>query len=285
MIAVRTQNAAGGPAPDRNRLRPVIEHAVPLSAGHDNSNITATAGRARRAAAPGSQAGFDPAPYTANWTRSWGRSARATTSSRSAWTRRTPCGCSCTPAPAASATRSRSSTSARPERDGQRSSPAGPGSGLPRGGHAAVRPLHRGARWAQRYALLNRAEMMDRVVPVRVLARPRPGGRTDQLPPQLHRKERHYGKRVWVTRKGAIRARRRPRADPRLHGHRVLHRRGPGEPRVAEPRRTARDGSSRRNAARKTFTLASAGRHEASSTAPPTPSWTRSRRPTSRSTR
>ncbi len=39
--------------------------------------------------------------------------------------------------------------------------------------------------------------------------------------------EEHFGKRVWVSRKGAIQARCRPaRAHPRLDGHRVVRRRG-----------------------------------------------------------
>ena len=44
MIAVRTQYAAQRICPkDRKRLREGIEHAVPLSAGHNNRRITATA--------------------------------------------------------------------------------------------------------------------------------------------------------------------------------------------------------------------------------------------------
>ena len=44
-------------------------------------------------------------------------------------------------------------------------------------------------RWAQHFALLNREEMMDRVVQQfeSWTGGSRPGGRTDQLPPQLHR--------------------------------------------------------------------------------------------------
>ena len=74
--------------------------------------------------------------------------------------------------------------------------------------------------WAQHFALLNREEMMDRVVDLRAgLGRHGDrAGRDGQLPPQLHRaRERHFGKDVWVSRKGAIDAQRgRARAHPGL---------------------------------------------------------------------
>lgn len=64
-------------------------------------------------------------------------------------------------------------------------------------------------RWAQHFALLNREEMMDRVnhqlgrwagEPVRVLQR-------INSHHNFTEQEEHFGKTVWVTRKGAIRAR------------------------------------------------------------------------------
>ncbi|MGA1838904.1 RtcB family protein [Herbiconiux sp. 11R-BC] len=64
-------------------------------------------------------------------------------------------------------------------------------------------------RWAQHYALLNREEMMDRVV--RQLAEWM-GAPFDELERinchhNFTEKERHFGKEVWVSRKGAIIAR------------------------------------------------------------------------------
>ena len=64
-------------------------------------------------------------------------------------------------------------------------------------------------RWAQHFALLNREEMMDRVnhqlglwagAPVRALQR-------INSHHNFTEQEEHFGKTVWVTRKGAIRAR------------------------------------------------------------------------------
>jgi len=63
-------------------------------------------------------------------------------------------------------------------------------------------------RWAQRFALLNREEMMDRVV--RQLAE-FTGSPVDELERinchhNFTEEETHFGRRVWVSRKGAIQA-------------------------------------------------------------------------------
>ena len=71
----------------------------------------------------------------------------------------------------------------------------------------------RDLRWAQDFALLNREEMMDRVMTELSYTVYGEGGHEDEL--ELERiqchhnftqKERHYGKDVWVSRKGAIQA-------------------------------------------------------------------------------
>ena len=71
----------------------------------------------------------------------------------------------------------------------------------------------RDLRWAQEFALLNREEMMDRVMTELSYTVYGEGGHEDEL--ELERiqchhnftqKERHYGKDVWVSRKGAIQA-------------------------------------------------------------------------------
>ena len=71
----------------------------------------------------------------------------------------------------------------------------------------------RDLRWAQDFALLNREEMMDRVMTELSYTVYREGGHEDELEferIQCHhnftQKERHYGKDVWVSRKGAIQA-------------------------------------------------------------------------------
>ena len=61
-------------------------------------------------------------------------------------------------------------------------------------------------RWAQRFALLNRAEMMDRVVSCFEAWTEQSVDRAEQI--NCHHnytmQERHFGKDVWLSRKGAI---------------------------------------------------------------------------------
>lgn len=64
-------------------------------------------------------------------------------------------------------------------------------------------------RWAQHFALLNRAEMMDRVVACVEAWTCVPVERTEVI--DCHHnyteQEKHFGKQVWLSRKGAISAR------------------------------------------------------------------------------
>ena len=211
MIAVRTQFVRTDLPPDLKRLREGIERAIPLSAGHFNRRISATAGprlaELRRMAA---KAGFNPARYAANWELQLGSlgsgnhfievcvdeesavwlflhsgsrgvgnkiAQRHIAEARSVALRR---------------------NIALPDRD-----LAYLLEGTPEFEHY-IREL----RWAQRFALLNREEMMDRVVqqfeawigaPVRELER-------INCHHNFTAQETHYGKSVWVSRKGAIRA-------------------------------------------------------------------------------
>jgi tRNA-splicing ligase RtcB len=70
-------------------------------------------------------------------------------------------------------------------------------------------------RWAQHFALLNREEMMDRVITQ--FSHWVGGPVTERERINCHhnftRQETHYGKSVWVSRKGAIKA---ERGDPGL---------------------------------------------------------------------
>ena len=107
-------------------------------------------------------------------------------------TRRTGCGCSCTRARAASATRSPSTTS-RSRRSGAAAAaielPDRDLAYLVEGTRGVRRATSRELRWAQQFALLNREEMMDRVVApasASAWATPVVERRADQLPPQLH---------------------------------------------------------------------------------------------------
>src|SRR5699024_10199950 len=64
-------------------------------------------------------------------------------------------------------------------------------------------------RWAQHFALLNREEMMDRVNHQLGLWAGAPGRALQRINSHHNftEQEEHFGKTVWVTRKGAIRAR------------------------------------------------------------------------------
>lgn len=114
-------------------------------------------------------------------------------------------------------------------------------------------------RWAQHFALLNREEMMDRVVRQFERWIGGPVRETERI--NCHHnftaKEEHFGKSVWVSRKGAIRA---EAGDPGLipgsmgtASYVVV---GLGNPVSlnSSPHGAGREYS--RNAARKTFTLA-----------------------------
>jgi len=169
MIAVRTQwsedqvRARGSLVP----LREAIEAAVPLSAGVHNRSLTATA----TARSPTSRLGRSAPGSTRRATLGTGacssaRWARGTTSSRSPSTRPAVCGCSCTPGSrgvgnkiaqhhiAAAADRCRCWWISLPDPD-LAYLVEGTGEFW-----ASIRQL----RWAQHFALMNREEMMDRVV-------------------------------------------------------------------------------------------------------------------------
>ena len=114
-------------------------------------------------------------------------------------------------------------------------------------------------RWAQHFALLNREEMMDRVV--RQFESWTGGSVREAERINCHHnftaKEQHYGKSVWVSRKGAIRA---EAGDPGLipgsmgTASYVVVGLGNRESLNSSPHGAGREYS--RHAAQKTFTLA-----------------------------
>jgi tRNA-splicing ligase RtcB len=67
----------------------------------------------------------------------------------------------------------------------------------------------RDLRWAQQFALLNREEMMDRVIDAtaRFLDAPVEVAERINCHHNFTQREEHFGKQVWVSRKGAIEAR------------------------------------------------------------------------------
>ncbi|NUU30578.1 RtcB family protein [Arthrobacter sp. C9C5] len=211
MIAVRTQYMRKELPKDLQRLREAIERAIPLSAGHFNRRISATAGprlaELRRLAA---KAGFDPAMYAANWELQLGSLGSGNHFIEV-----------CVDENAAvwlflhSGSRGVGNKIAQRHIAEARSVALRRHIALPdrdlaylEEGTPEFRRYLRELRWAQHFALLNREEMMDRVVqqfecwvggPVRELER-------INCHHNFTAQETHYGKSVWVSRKGAIRA-------------------------------------------------------------------------------
>jgi tRNA-splicing ligase RtcB (3'-phosphate/5'-hydroxy nucleic acid ligase) len=214
MIAVRTQFdlrrlRAGGRtlAP----LRRAIEARVPLSAGHNNRRLTATAERrVDELAAEAERAGFDPATYLSHWTLQLGslgsgnhfievtvdetegvwlflhsgsRGVGNKIAQRHIGVARAAC---------------EKYRIKLPDRDLAYLSE----------GTDEFAAYIRELRWAQRFALRNREEMMDRVVGCLSEFM---GTQTERLETinchhNYTEREPHFGQDVWLSRKGAIHA-------------------------------------------------------------------------------
>jgi tRNA-splicing ligase RtcB len=211
MIAVRTQYALKDLPKDRKRLREGIEHAIPLSSGKCNRRITATAeprvDELRRMAAA---AGFDPAQYAANWKLQLGSLGSGNhfievcaDETDAVWLF------------LHSGSRGVGNKIAQRHiaaaRNGVRMRTAvlpNPALAYLEEGTPEFERYIRELRWAQHFALLNREEMMDRVVRQ---FESWTGGRVRESERinchhNFTAQEKHYGKSVWVSRKGAIRA-------------------------------------------------------------------------------
>lgn len=211
MIAVRTQFTAAELPGDRAAVRQAIERAVPLSAGAYNRKVVATAApRLTELRDRAEDAGFDPASYAGNWELQLGslgsgnhfieisldeqdrvwtflHSGSRGVGNKIAQRHIT-----------VAADMARRHWIELPDRDLAY---------LVEGTEEFARYI-RELRWAQHFALLNREEMMDRVI--RQLSEwvGRPVQEQDRI--NCHHNftesEKHFGKQVWVSRKGAIRA-------------------------------------------------------------------------------
>ena len=211
MIAVRTQYALKDLPKDRKRLREGIEHAIPLSSGKCNRTITATAeprlDELRRMAAT---AGFEPAQYAANWKLQLGSLGSGNhfievcaDETDAVWLF------------LHSGSRGVGNNIAQRHiaraRSGDRMRTAvlpNPALAYLEEGTPEFERYIRELHWAQHFALLNREEMMDRVVRQ---FESWTGGRVREVERinchhNFTAQEKHYGKSVWVSRKGAIRA-------------------------------------------------------------------------------
>jgi len=209
MIAARTQFTADQLPENRAPLREAIERAVPLSAGKYNTEITATAApRIAELESLAAKAGFDPETYVGNWRLQLGSLGSGN-----------------------------HFIEVSVDEDDRvwlflHSGSRGVGNKIARHHIKVARDLMkkywielsdpdlaylvegtdefwayiRELRWAQTFALLNREEMMDRVIQEFEdwLGEPIIESERINCHHNYTEKERHFGKEVWLSRKGAI---------------------------------------------------------------------------------
>lgn len=218
MIAVKTQYKAADLPEDRKPLREEIERAIPLSAGKYNNKIVATAvPRIEELKELATKAGFDPASYAGHWEYQLGSLGSGNhfievslDEEDSVWLF------------LHSGSRGIGNKIATKHIKVAQQVAKKYWIELPDPdlaylveGTDEFNAYIRELRWAQHFALLNREEMMDRVIrqftdwvggPVEELER-------INCHHNFTEKENHFGKSVWLSRKGAIRAR---EGDPGL---------------------------------------------------------------------
>jgi len=211
MIAVRTQFTGADLPEDRRTVREQIERAIPLSAGHANRKVVATAEpRIAELEALAEQKGFDPTSYLGNWRNQLGSLGSgnhfievSVDEADTVWLF------------LHSGSRGVGNRIAQHHIKVAQRLATQWWIDLP---HRDLAYLVEGTpeftryiaelRWAQHFALLNREEMMDRVIrqvgewvgtPVDEVER-------INCHHNFTERERHFGKDVWVSRKGAIKA-------------------------------------------------------------------------------
>lgn len=210
MIAVRTQfSVADLDGLNRRKLRQAIERAIPLSAGHSNKRVLPSAEvRVERLAGEAADAGFDPASYSKQWMLQLGSLGSGNhfievslDENDGVWLFL------------------HSGSRGVGNRIAQRHIRVAldlcdkRGTTLPDNDLAYLSEddeefwiYIRELRWAQDFALLNREEMMDRVLDC--VAQWTGVAVEEQERINCHHnytaQEQHYGKQVWLSRKGAI---------------------------------------------------------------------------------
>ncbi|MFC4140038.1 MULTISPECIES: RtcB family protein [unclassified Microbacterium] len=261
MIAVRTQFTVDEfTQRDLAPLREAIERAVPLSAGRYNRKVVATAEpRIAELESLGEKHGFDPESYAGNWRLQLGTLGSGNhfievsadelgriwlflhSGSRGVGNR------IATHHIAVAQLLAKQWWIDLPDPDLAY---------LVEGTPEFTRYI-RELRWAQRFALLNREEMMDRVVRQVSEFAGIPVDEQERI--NCHHNftesEKHYGKQVWVSRKGAIQADAgRPGLIPGSMGTASYVVEGLGDPQSlnSSPHGAGREYS--RSAARRTFT-------------------------------
>ncbi|WP_154095979.1 RtcB family protein [Microbacterium testaceum] len=261
MIAVKTQfTAADLDGRDLSELRQQIERAIPLSAGRDNRKIVATAEpRIAKLEDRAEKAEFDPASYAGHWRHQLGSLGSGNhfieisldenddvwmflhSGSRGIGNR---------------IAKHHIGVAQRLARQWWIELPHPDLAYLVEGTPEFSRYI-RELRWAQHFALLNREEMMDRVANQlgRFLDTPVEERERINCHHNFTESEMHFGKRVWVSRKGAIMADEgRPGLIPGSMGTASYVVEGRGDPVSlnSSPHGAGREYS--RSAARKTFT-------------------------------
>ncbi|MEV7826098.1 RtcB family protein [Microbacterium enclense] len=261
MIAVKTQfHASDLDGRDLAELRQQIERAIPLSAGRDNRKIVATAEpRVAELEALAAKAEFDPATYAGHWRNQLGSLGSGNhfieisldenddvwmflhSGSRGVGNR---------------IAQHHIKVAQRLAKQWWIELPHPDLAYLVEGTAEFTRYI-RELRWAQHFALLNREEMMDRVANQlgRFLDTPVEERERINCHHNFTESERHFGKQVWVSRKGAIMADAgRPGLIPGSMGTASYVVEGRGNPVSlnSSPHGAGREYS--RSAARKTFT-------------------------------
>ncbi|MFF2388020.1 RtcB family protein [Agromyces sp. NPDC058104] len=211
MIAVQTQFAASELPADRREVREQIERAIPLSAGKYNRKVVATAEpRVAELEALAEAKGFDPARYAGNWREQLGTLGSGNhfievsldeddrvwlflhSGSRGVGNK---------------IAQHHIKVAQRLAKQWWIELPNPDLAYLVEGTPEFTRYIAE-LRWAQHFALLNREEMMDRVIRQvsEWVGRPVEERQRINCHHNFTESEEHFGKRVWVSRKGAIQA-------------------------------------------------------------------------------
>jgi tRNA-splicing ligase RtcB len=212
MIAVRTQfEKAQLTGCDLAPLREAIERAVPLSAGHANRKVVATAQpRIGELEAQAEKAGFDPESYAGNWRLQLGSLGSGNHFIEVSHDELDRVWLFLHSGSRGVGNKIATHHIAVARRLAQRwwiDLPDPDLAYLVEGTPEFTRYI-RELRWAQHFALLNREEMMDRVVRQVSEFVGEPVAEQERI--NCHHNftehEKHFGKEVWVSRKGAIQA-------------------------------------------------------------------------------
>ena len=211
MIAVQTQFAASDLPADRRAVREQIERAIPLSAGRYNRKVVATAEpRIAELEALAEAKGFDPGTYVGNWREQLGTLGSGNhfievsvdeidqvwlflhSGSRGVGNK---------------IAQHHIAVAKRLAAQWWIDLPDPDLAYLVEGTPEFTRYIAE-LRWAQHFALLNREEMMDRVIRQvsEWVGAPVEERERINCHHNFTESEEHFGKRVWVSRKGAIQA-------------------------------------------------------------------------------